>query len=454
MGQKILSETSTIAAVSTPRGVGGIAVVRLSGPDALEVLSRCWRGSDPLGFESHTAHLGWITDSSGEDIDQVVATVFQAPRSYTGENVVEISCHGSLWVQQAVLNRLIECGASAATAGEFTKRAFVNGRIDLAQADGIADMIAASSKAGARLAARQIKGELSKKLEELRKSLLDLGVLLELELDFSEEDVEFADRKRLVDTATELKDVITTLSASYKSGQAFKNGVPVVIAGVPNAGKSTLLNTLTGDEKAIVSDIPGTTRDVIEDTVEIDGILFRFIDTAGLRDSDDTIEQIGVDKANKKISDASIVLYLIDPTQPLQPQIETLKKIRSESDAKVIVIKTKSDISDLNVDFAELEISSLHQDGTEVLKRRILEVSTSDFNPENELIVTNARHYEALRGAIPPLERLISGLRDGISADFLSQELREAERYVAEITGKVTSEEILHSIFERYCIGK
>lgn len=453
---------STIAAVSTPRGTGGIAVIRISGPEALSILSKAWRGIDLLSMQSHSAHLGWICDAEGREIDQVVATFFQGPKSYTGEDVVEISCHGSLWIQQAIVTRMVECGAMPASAGEFTRRAFVNGRIDLAQVDGIADMIAASSKAGARLALSQMRGNFSKKLEELRRQLVDLGVLLELELDFSEEDVEFADRSKLIELSRHIRDVVVRLADSYKSGNAFKNGVPVAIAGVPNAGKSTLLNALVGEERAIVSDIPGTTRDVIEDTVEINGILFRFIDTAGLRDSNDTIEKIGVERAKNIIRNASVVLFLFDPTQPIEPQMEVLKEIESYAvsapdSANLIVLVSKSDLDfpgAMPREGDSLKISSVTNSGIEELKERLTAIATGDFNPEQELIVTNARHYDALRQAAEPLGRLIEGLQAGVSADFLAQDLREADRFLGEITGAVTSEEILHSIFARYCIGK
>lgn len=459
---------STIVAVSTPAGSGGIAVIRLSGPDALHVVKQCWRGGDPEGFGSHTAHLGWITDSCGDDLDQVVVTVFKGPRSYTGEEVVEISCHGSSWIQQALVTRLLECGASPASAGEFTRRAFMNGRLDLAQAEGVADLIAASSKASARLAATQLKGDFSRRLEDLRWQLVDLGVLLELELDFSEEDVEFADRSKLIDISSRILEAVSNLTASFNAGNAFKNGVPVAIAGVPNAGKSTLLNAILGEDKAIVSDIPGTTRDVIEDTLEISGILFRFIDTAGIRESDDRIEQLGVERALKKISDAHVVVYLIDPTQdvPLQLHALGLNADSSVSRSSIsVIITTKADLPDAQMSLEAwdadlpseegiIAISAKEGDGIEKLKQRLVELATRDFDPNQELIVTNARHYEALRNAREPLRRLIEGLHSGISADFLAQDLREAESYLGEITGAVSSSEILHSIFARYCIGK
>lgn len=450
-------ESTTIAAVSTPPGSGGIAVVRLSGPSALDILSKCWRGKEPGFFQSHSLHLGWIADSKGEEIDQVVVAIFKAPNSYTGEDVVEISCHGSRWIQQAVVNRLIECGATAASPGEFTQRAFMNGRLDLAQAEGVADLIAASSKAAARLAASQLKGEFSKKLAEMRQALVDLASLLELELDFSEEDVEFADRQKLVTLTDQLLALTGRLAGSFKAGEAFKNGVPVAIAGVPNAGKSTLLNAIVEDDKAIVSDIPGTTRDIIEETAEIDGILFRFFDTAGLRDSEDEIERIGIDRARRKISEAAIVLHLVDPTSS-EPQILDTKDYNIVPESKIISIRTKSDLSqspDTTVSSSHfLSISAKTGEGLDELKKILVDSANSGYNPDTDLIVTNARHYTALTDAMKALERVKEGLENGISADFLAQDIREATHHIGAITGEVTSSDLLHTIFSRYCIGK
>lgn len=463
-----------VIALSTPPGTSGIAVLRMSGEECLEILRKAWRGKDPQEFRSHTVHLGWIADESGEDIDQVVATVFRAPNSYTGEDVVEISCHGSMWVVSAIVRRLIECGAEAARAGEFTRRAFINGRLDLAQADGVADMIAASSRMAAKLAAAQMKGTYSKRLEELRKELLDLCVLLELELDFSEEDVEFADRQKLITLAKTVLAEVERLSASFKTGQAFKNGVPVAITGIPNVGKSTLLNALVGDQKAIVTDIPGTTRDAIEDAIELSGILFRFVDTAGLRESADEVEKIGIQRTKDAAAKASIILYLIDPTQDIESQEKELEALRNASEAEVVRVLTKADISlvpedekksyesksnelkpiSLEGDRNAIVISAKEGNGLEELKKRIVEIATGGANTEDGLIITNARHYNALCEAEEPLQRLIEGLQLGLPADILAQDLRQAERSLAEITGAVTSDELLSTIFSRYCIGK
>lgn len=464
------TDKRTITAVSTPHGTGGIAVIRLSGEDALEILGKAWRGKEPTKFSSHSVHLGWLVDDEGEEIDQVVATYFEGPNSYTGENVVELSCHGSQWIQQHIINRLIECGASLAQPGEFTKRAVEKGKLDLTQAEGIIDLISASSKASARLAMTQLKGTFSRNLEDLRKQLIDLGVLLELELDFSEEEVEFADRRRLIEISKEILYEVKRLTSSFKAGSAFKQGVPVTLAGVPNSGKSSLLNALLGEEKAIVSDIPGTTRDVIEDTLEIDGILFRFIDTAGLRESADTIEKMGIALAEKRIKDSSILLYLIDPTQDIDIQMATMHNLLDlapdgkeenkiergdyNNDLKVVLLTSKADVNQEVPITDAIHISSKTREGIDDLKNQLVRLATQDFNPQQELIVTNSRHYEALKNAVIPLERLIEGLEGGVTADFLAQDLREADSYLGEITGAITSEEILHTVFSRYCIGK
>ena len=470
MGQKGLNtKPDTIAAVSTPQGRGGIAVVRLSGPDAISILQRCWRGADPSGFASHTLHLGWLVDARGEDIDQVVCAYYKGPRSYTGEDVVELSCHGSPWLQQAVVSRLIDCGARAALPGEFTQRAFLNGTLDLAQAEGVADMIAASSAASARIAASQLRGDFSRRLARLRGDLLDLGVLLELELDFSEEDVEFADRSRLIGLTRTVLGVVEKLAGSFRAGNAFKNGVPVAIVGVPNSGKSTFLNALVGEERAIVSDIPGTTRDVIEDTVELEGVLFRFIDTAGLRESDDVVERIGVERARRKIAEAAVVLYMIDPTQDVARQLALMHRTVTDTRARVITIVSKADLTkgestdgpakpegSVGYDTADdcIAISARTGAGISDVTAALVAIATEEYDPQQELIITNVRHYEALRRAEAPLHRLLEGLQTGVSADFLAQDLREASHHLGTITGDVTSTDILHTIFSRYCIGK
>ena len=486
----------SITAISTPAGVGGIAVIRLSGKDALEIADRVWKGKRLSEVDSHTAHLGEILDAEGEMIDSAVATVFREGRSFTGENTVEFSVHGSKWIQREVIARLIQEGARAADRGEFTQRAFLNGRLDLAQAEAVADLIASESKAAHRIAASQIKGQFSRRLNAIRDDMIKLASLLELELDFSEEEVEFADRKQLLDLTESTLSQIRRLSSTFRTGKALKEGVPTVIAGIPNAGKSTLLNHLIGDVKAIVSDIPGTTRDTIEDTAEINGVLYRFIDTAGLRDSDDTIERIGIERAHAQLGKARIILWLIDPTSPLEPQLSLIQETllpqlsllqdtplsqcegssiahtlssssnaeesptRSSSDPILIPVITKSDIvteitlPQLPVQaMSPIVISAKTGEGITRLEQALTEASGGDTDGET-LLITNLRHYESLERTAAALERVKTSLTEGISGDFIAQDLREAIHHLGAITGAITTDTLLHSIFSTFCIGK
>lgn len=469
-------DDTTIAAVSTPAGSGGIAVIRVSGPEAFRIADKVWRGRGLSGCESHTAHLGEIVYPGGEMLDTAVATLFRAPASYTGEDTVEISVHGSPWIQREALSLLIDAGAVAAGAGEFTRRAFLNGRIDLAQAEGVADMISASSRAAQRIAARQMKGDFSDGLNRLREKMIDLASMLELELDFSEEDVEFADRSRLRELAEEVYRRVGSLEGSFRKGRALKEGVGVVIAGVPNAGKSTLLNTLTGDDRAIVSDIPGTTRDIIEEKVEIGGVLFRFMDTAGLRNADDEIERMGIERARRCMEKADIIIRLIDVTQDISRQRNYLASASEDTEALKIDVYNKSDVlppaergemteereegidehrvEDIEEKGDGIRISAKNRDGIERLKERLVATATSGTDVSAELIVTNARHYESLRDARESLERFLTSLNDGLPADLLSQDLRESIHHLSAITGAITSDTLLQTIFSRFCIGK
>lgn len=451
----------TIAAIATPAGQGGIAVIRVSGRDAFDIVQKIWRGKPLVQCTSHTAHLGNILQEDGSVLDQAVITLFRAPNSFTGEDTVEISVHGSRWIQREALNQLMRCGAKPAGPGEFSQRAFANGRMDLAQTEAVADLIAAESRAAHRLALSQMSGAFSRKLNELREQLIHFGSLLELELDFSEEDVEFADRTQLINSAKETLAVVERLALSYKSGRAFKEGVPVAIAGAPNVGKSTLLNRLLDCDKAIVSDIPGTTRDIIEDTREIGGILFRFIDTAGLRDTADTVERIGIERAKEHIDRAAVTLWLVDPTQPLEAQ---LASITATSEGKRFVILTKSDLSDdavtdgilaaLPEGCPVISISAKTGSGIDELEAALVRTATTEHNPENELIVTNARHYEALTAGAEALQRVLTGLQTGIPTDFVAQDVREALYHLGLVTGAVTTADLLTSIFSHFCIGK
>lgn len=492
---------STIAAVSTPAGTGGIAVIRISGPDAIEIVGGAWRGKPLKEIAGHTATLGKYVSTSGELIDECLATLFRAPRSFTGEDVVEISVHGSVWIQREIMADLIRRGARAAGPGEFTQRAFLNGRLDLAQAEGVADLIAASSKAAHDLAVSQTRGRFSREFEALRERLIEFASLLELELDFSEEDVEFADRANLRSLAGAILAKVERLADSYASGAVLKDGIPVVIAGIPNAGKSSLLNMLLGEDKAIVTDIPGTTRDVIEDTAEIDGILFRFTDTAGLRKSDDMVESIGIERAKEKIRTARIVIWVFDPFADAARQISEIREImREDPDRKLIVLVNKSDLAgEKNHRMTESpdtdefipETGHLHNEGNDtasltegaqrsddadasfesvikdaipfsaktgegfgMLKQRLKEMSYNGYYPGQELIVTNARHYEALTRGAESLRQAIAGIDSNLSADFIAQDVREALHFLGTITGSVTTPDLLTSIFTHFCIGK
>ncbi len=492
----------TIAAISTPNGTGGIAVIRISGPDSLSIVDSAWKGKSLRESSTHTAHLGRYYTTSGDLLDECVATLFRAPATFTGEDVVELSVHGSRWIQRELLSDLIRRGVRVAAPGEFTRRAYMNGRLDLAQAEGVADLISASSRASHSLALSQTRGHFSKALDSLRMQLIDFASLLELELDFSEEDVEFADREKMLALSQKILKEVTRLSKSYSAGAVLKEGIPVVIAGIPNAGKSSLLNLLLNDDKAIVSDIPGTTRDIIEDTLELDGYLYRFIDTAGLRESADKVESIGIERAKERMRTAKIVIWLYDPTAPLQPQQQELQNLLTDNpDSSIIILRNKSDlpVSSSTADTlapstlesaapAALETNSSDSlrtnvnastetealksftrlsahnefirfstktgEGLNKLKDRLKEISDSSFQSDSEIIVTNARHYEALIKGGEAIQRAIEGIESGISGDFIAQDVREALHYLGTITGTITTPTLLQSIFSRFCIGK
>ena len=466
----------TICAVSTPYGVGGIAVIRVSGNDACAISDRIWKGKSLQEVNSHTAHLGYIIDSEGIAIDQAVATVFRAPASFTGENVVEISVHGSKWVQREVLRLLIENGARMAHAGEFSRRAYANGKMDLAEVEGVADMIASQSRAANRIAMTQMKGEFSRRLKELHDKLLKLVSLMELELDFSEEEVEFASRGEMLSMAEDLQRVVDRMAASFSQGNAIKEGVPVAIVGSTNAGKSTLLNALLQEEKAIVSDIHGTTRDIIEDTVEIEDVAFRFIDTAGLRKTDDTIEGLGIERALERMRKARIVIWVVDAQSPHSLIKETARLVAVgeppvgddspfAADQSLIVAVNKCDISDVTatIDFLTdilptgtiiIPISAKQEKGLDQLQKALLDASGVNRIKEGEVLVTNLRHYEALTQASTSIKSVINGLKAQLPGDLIAQDARETLLYLGEITGTITSQDILNNIFAHFCIGK
>lgn len=462
----------TIVAISTPHGMGGIAVVRVSGDQAFAFVGKRWKGKPIEAMKSHTAHFGHLLDTRGDLLDEVVLTVFRGPHSFTGEDVVEIACHGSVWIQRQVVETLIDAGCRAATGGEFTQRAFANGRLDLSQAEAIADVIASSSRASHRVAMNQMRGAFSRKLASLRAQLLQFVSLIELELDFSEEEVNFADRDSLIRLATDIQGVVSSLADSYSAGNAIKNGLPVAIIGQTNAGKSTLLNALLGDDRALVSDIKGTTRDVIEDTITLGGTLFRFIDTAGIRQSADVIENMGIERSFKKLGEAQLVLWVVDPGEGVDEIVDFAQQILPRCQGKkVLVVVNKIDsvspaaqarvgkaIQAQLTSGIEAEIAYVSaRDGQnmDTLQRTIMQMAALPSVADDEaVIVTNARHYQALVRAREALDRGIADLREGISGDFVSQDIRECMHYLGEITGEITTDDILGEIFSHFCIGK
>ncbi len=450
----------TICAISTPPGTGGIATARISGPEALNIANKIWRGKNLNSVPSHTAHLGTITDpETNEPLDQAVALTFHAPNSFTGENVVELTIHGSQWIQRELINLLIRQGAQMAGPGEFTRRAVMNQRLDLAEAEAVADMIASSSRAAQRVALSHMRGHYSRNLQTLHDQLLELSALVELELDFSEEDVEFANRDTLLNLANRIQQNVTTLANSFATGQAIKNGIPVAIVGTTNAGKSTLLNRLLGEDKAIVSDIHGTTRDTIEDTLELNGTLFRLIDTAGLRQTSDPIENLGIDRSLTSASNAAIILWVIDPTQPhTLPQAWQQLQPAITPATKIIAIINKADTSAPSpkipdrVD-ATLSISALNDpDLTPLIDTLTQTALPPELSPD--LTVTNARHYQALTLAAQSITRAIQGLTNHLPGDLLAQDLRETASHLAAITSPITTPALLTHIFSHFCIGK
>lgn len=468
----------TICATSTAQGVGALGIIRVSGKEAVSIVNRIFRGKNLEKAESHTVHYGFILKPAGiaecqnrqtdeslnnnpEIIDEVMVAIFKAPKTFTAEDLVEISCHGSQYIQQRIIETLIENGARMADPGEFTQRAFLNGRIDLAQAEAVADLISAENKASHRIALNQMRGGISSELKDLREELINFTALVELELDFSDEDVEFADRKELSELVQKIKQKINKLIDSFEYGNAVKNGVPVAIIGKPNAGKSTLLNALLNEERAIVSDIAGTTRDTIEETITIDGITFRFIDTAGIRETTDTIEAIGVEKAKEKVAQAKIVIHLYED------DIEILKDLEDLLTDKIVFnLLSKVDKAghETELDMESLKSShpNYHHFGLSVkkgfhfdrLKNELVE-SVKSGTDENTVIITNIRHKEALLNALTSLENVASGMKSGLPGDLLAFHLRDTLRHIGSITGQIdVDQDILGTIFGKFCIGK
>ena len=448
-----------ICAISTPAGVGGIAVLRLSGEGVKEFVEKFLvRQSDSRKVSLRARMATFCTLSDGEDlIDEVVATYFQAPHSYTGEDVVEISCHGSLFVQQRLLQLFIDNGARLAEPGEFTMRAFLNGRMDLSQAEAVADLIDSRSESAHRLAISQMRGGYAKELETLRQELIDLAALLELELDFSDEDVEFANRQRLQDTLNVLSGKVQRLVDSFQIGNAFKQGVPVAIVGRPNAGKSSLLNALLSEERAIVSDIPGTTRDTIEETMTIDGITFRFIDTAGLRHSADPIENMGFERAIRSAQQARIILFVRNVTVPFDAlAMDDIAYITDRCDMNnkhLFFVHNKCDMPHDSTPPGHI-VSAKEGIGVEELKQSMVKVIRNDVDRNDGVMLTNMRHYEAMQKVLAALGEVQKDLDADLSPDLVVINLRDALYHLGTITGTVTSDDILSSVFSRFCIGK
>lgn len=448
----------TIVALSTPNGVGAIAVIRLSGNDAISIANDLFDGKDLTQVPTHTLHFGSI--KHGEEVlDEVVASIFKGPRSYTKEDVVEFSCHASPYIIEQLLQLTIQQGARMANPGEFTQRAFVHGRFDLAQAEAVADLIAAENKAAHGNAIRQMRGGFSSEIKAFREKLIHFASMIELELDFSEEDVEFASRDELKTLVNQLMVPIQGLIRSFELGNALKNGIPIVIAGKPNAGKSTLLNALLNEERAIVSNIAGTTRDVIEDVMNIDGISFRFIDTAGLRDTDDEIEAIGVSRTKEQMQKASVILYLIDleraDTLATDAEIANLKA----EGIPYLLIGNKADVAtpairDQILAEEGMLISARDKTDLEGLKRQLMKVVDLEGLNAEATFVTNSRHVSVLKNTHEALERVIAGIDSQITNDFLAMDIRQALHHLGEITGEITTDDLLDNIFSKFCIGK
>ncbi len=448
----------TICALSTANGMGAIAVIRVSGKDALAIVSRIFSKS-LVDVPSHTAHFGVIKNAEGTLIDEVLATVFQGNKSFTGEPTVEIACHGSVYIQQEILQLLLESGCRLANPGEFTMRAYFNEKMDLSQAEAIADLIAADSKKVHEIAMNQMRGGYSDNIAELRQKLMDFASLIELELDFSEEDVEFASRTELHELVKELRARLTQLVDSFAYGNALKNGVKTVITGRPNAGKSTLLNALLNDERAIVSSIAGTTRDTIEEELVLGGVRFRFIDTAGIRDAVDEIEKIGVQKAFQEVEKSSLVVYIFDAQELSEAEVlADLEALNIKGKPLFVVANKMDQLEDTSFgkalnSYAPLKISAKERIGLTELQNQLVKRVAGEIN-ESDTIVVNARHHEAFSKALADLEKVEESLQASIPGDLLAMDIRSAIRHLSSITGEISTDDLLGNIFANFCIGK
>ena len=446
-----LLEKTTIVALSTPPGMSAIALIRLSGDDAITITNKVF-DKDILNAKGYSVHYGSI--KNGENaIDDVIATIFKGPKSFTGENIVEIACHGSTFIQQSIIELLLQSGATMAQAGEFSKRAFFNGKMDLSQTEAIADLIHSTSSAAHQVAMNQMRGGFSNDLKVLREKLIHFASMIELELDFSEEDVEFADRTELHKLVSQVIEHVNKLAQSFKLGNAIKNGVQTVIVGRPNAGKSTLLNGLLNEERAIVSDIPGTTRDTLEESLTINGLEFKLIDTAGIREAKDTIEKLGIERTFEKINQSAIVVYLYDINSTTAEEVEKDLSTLNQN-ASIVVIANKADLSQTHVIENAILVSALKKEGVEEVKTALYNTVVEEgFNLEST-IVTNARHYESLIRTNEDLQKVIDGIDTGLSGDFVAMDIRQALHHLGTITGEISTDELLGNIFANFCIGK
>ncbi|HBJ77218.1 MAG TPA: tRNA uridine-5-carboxymethylaminomethyl(34) synthesis GTPase MnmE, partial [Porphyromonadaceae bacterium] len=462
-------EDSTICAISTANGIGGVAIIRVSGKEAIKIGSRFFFPLNPLHTlekrKTHSLTYGIWKDKEGEIIDEVVVGLYLAPHSFTREDTIEINCHGSFYIQQKILFTLIEGGCKMAQPGEFTQRAFLNGGIDLSQAEAVADLISATSSSAHKVALNQMRGGIKDCIAGLRKQLLEVTSLIELELDFSEEDVEFANREQLMNLCKEIESVLQRLTQSFSSGNAIKNGFSVAIVGATNVGKSTLLNGLLNEERSIVSNIHGTTRDIIEDTMIIGGQLFRFIDTAGIRESKDIVENMGIERTKQKMKQVDLILWLLDGSIPFSSQQEILGDIQREEQNGVplCILVNKKDLMSCMAQkeyFSGLKgknfllISAKEGEGLAELREELLQASRKGNSAGEEIILTNVRHYEALHSALGSILRVEEGLGNHLSGELVSIDLRECLHYLGEVSGEITSEDVLHNIFSKFCIGK
>ena len=456
-----------IIAISTPSGTGAIGVIRLSGPSCIAIVDKYFFGAKLTKAEGNTVHYGKIKNQKDIILDECLATIFRAPRSYTKEDVIELSCHGSPYILKSIMELFLTEDVRMAKAGEFTMRAFLNGQMDLLQAEAVADLIASETKSQHDVAIHQMRGGFSDSIKDLREQLIHFASMLELENDFGEEDVEFADKKQLQSLADVSLNDINRLIESFSYGNALKEGIPVTIIGRPNVGKSTLLNTLLQEDKAIISNIPGTTRDVIEDTINIKGTLFRFVDTAGLRETDDEIESIGISKTYKKIEDAKIILYMDELSEDHQVLVERYKQLQLPSEPLKILLLTKSDTfhkcHQYDVEEAvstqlnrrkTISISSHTGMGIDELKKSIVSYAEHMKSKSSDVIVTNLRHYEALTKIKNSLTKVSEGISSGISTDFIAMDIRHALHHIGEISGTVSTDDLLDNIFSNFCIGK